>query len=226
MTQAPSKNIYQRINEVRRAVDYVQKEKDVDGKYKVVTHDQVLDQIRNAMVEHGIVIEPHLVSEKVVQDTLMKTTKAPIIRVESVYDINFVNIDEPLDRAITRVSAHALDTGDKAPGKVVTYASKSAMLKVFALVTGEDEERRHEGLNAQGMDPKEYADWNAAIDAVKDGEEGRKLWKQIIAACNKCGDESAVLRLKARLSARNEALRRAAKQAAAAKPAAEDATNG
>src|SRR5258707_145487 len=82
-------NIYQRINKVRETNEYIKKTKDVDGKYKVVTHDQVTAEVRGDLITHGIVIEPYLVAERVVQDTLMfmGSHKNPVIRLEGVVDV-------------------------------------------------------------------------------------------------------------------------------------------
>ena len=51
-------NIYQRINEVRKEVEYVQKDASVSaggGGYKAVTHDMVTAVLRKSLVKHGIV---------------------------------------------------------------------------------------------------------------------------------------------------------------------------
>jgi hypothetical protein len=40
--------------------------------------------------------------------------------------------------------AHAMDSADKSCGKAISYATKYALLKVFALETGEDEESRYQ----------------------------------------------------------------------------------
>ena len=47
------KNIYQRINQVMKSVQYVKKDKAVTGggqNYKAVTHDQVVSVCREALV--------------------------------------------------------------------------------------------------------------------------------------------------------------------------------
>lgn len=139
-------NIYQRLNEVRKAVAYIRKEKEVTGAgtYKVVTHDQVTGEIRESLIEHGIMIVPRLVSSKTV-DTGTTTGKGvPIIRYEPWFEIDFVNIDRPEERVTVPIEAHALDQGDKAPGKAISYATKYAVLKLFSIESGEDEEDRPE----------------------------------------------------------------------------------
>jgi len=62
---------------------------------------------------------------------------------EGEFNIHFVNIDDGSDRLTVRIVGHANDNGDKAPGKAVTYATKSAILKVFAIETGENDESRN-----------------------------------------------------------------------------------
>src|SRR5678815_3545528 len=58
-------NIYQRINEVRKAVESITKDKKVEG-YMAVTHDNVTALTREHFVTHGVVIIPRLLSERTV----------------------------------------------------------------------------------------------------------------------------------------------------------------
>jgi hypothetical protein len=53
-----------------------------------------------------------------------------------------VNIEEPENRITVRLDAHADDYGDKAPGKALSYAVKSAVLKLLMIETGVDDEGR------------------------------------------------------------------------------------
>lgn len=132
-------NIYQRINEVRKAIGYVQKDKAVStggGSYKAVTHDAVTGMVRAALIEHGVVIVPSVVSSVFHQ----KEPEAKQRLYEATFQIEFVNMDEPTDRIVTQQTAHALDNGDKAPGKAMSYATKYAILKLFNIETGESDE--------------------------------------------------------------------------------------
>ena len=61
-----------------------------------------------------------------------------------MYNIHFVNIDDPADRLTVSINAHAADNGDKAPGKCASYATKTAILKALSLETGENDESREE----------------------------------------------------------------------------------
>ena len=136
-------NIYQRINAVRKAIGYVQKDKAVStggGSYKAVTHDAVTGMVRAALIEHGVVIVPSVVSSVF----NAKEPEAKQRLYEATFQIEFVNMDEPTDRIVTHQTAHALDNGDKAPGKAMSYATKYAILKLFNIETGEDEESRYQ----------------------------------------------------------------------------------
>ena len=136
-------NIYQRINAVRKAIGYVQKDKAVStggGSYKAVTHDAVTGMVRSALIEHGVVIVPSVLSAVF----NAKEPEAKQRLYEATYQIEFVNIDDPADRIVTQQNAHALDNGDKAPGKAQSYATKYAILKLFNIETGEDEESRYQ----------------------------------------------------------------------------------
>lgn len=142
-------NIYQRINAVMKDVQYVQKDKAVSGgglNYKAVTHDQVVSVVRASLVNHGIVIEPKQTDGLFItkRDVNAQPTPVKMALYGGRYDIYFVNIDKPSEKACVTVEAHANDNGDKAPGKAITYAVKTAVLKMFFLETGENDESRAE----------------------------------------------------------------------------------
>lgn len=143
--EQPIKNIYQRINAVMQEIDYIKKDKKISGggaNYSAVSHDQVTAMVRDSLVKHGIMIYP----EQVRSEVLVARDKSKDIAMmlyEGEYKIHFVNIDDGQDRVTVQIVGHANDNGDKAPGKAVTYATKSAILKVFAIETGENDESRN-----------------------------------------------------------------------------------
>ncbi|MCP4103652.1 MAG: hypothetical protein GY750_19865, partial [Lentisphaerae bacterium] len=57
-------NIFQRINAVRKEVEYVRKDANVQG-YKAVTHDMVTAVLRDSLINHGIIIAPNLIAAEV-----------------------------------------------------------------------------------------------------------------------------------------------------------------
>lgn len=146
----PKLNIYQRINEVRKKVSYVKKDKKVDGAgYMAVTHDAVTAILRDAMIEFGIVVVPTLTTSTFVETGTTTAKGIPFMRYEGAYEVAFVNCEEPADRTALVVESHAIDQGDKAPGKALSYAVKYAELKIFMLESGEDDEGRAEQKRAK-----------------------------------------------------------------------------
>jgi len=140
-TDMSDRNIYQRINAVMKAVEYVQKDSVIDNKYAAVSHDMVVAVLRKAMVENGLVVRPVQLKGKYVQmRDLEKEIKMHLY--VGRYQVDFVNVDHPEDYCRTVVEGHANDNGDKAPGKAMSYAVKYAMLKTFSLETGESDESR------------------------------------------------------------------------------------
>jgi len=134
------KNIYQRINEVMQAVEYVKKDADVQG-YKAVSHDMVIAVLRKSMVKAGIVTRVEQLKGHFAEMRDLKADRKMHLYVAD-YAIHFVNIDKPEDCVSVTMQAHANDTGDKAPGKAASYAVKYALLKTFSLETGENDESR------------------------------------------------------------------------------------
>lgn len=180
--QPKTLNIYQRLNEVRKKVWYVQKDKTVStggGSYKAATHDAVTALVRNHLIEQGVIIAPKLTASSVV---VVGETKGgtPIIRYEAKYDVDFVNCDNPDDKITLPMEAHANDSGDKAPGKAVSYATKYAILKLFNIETGENEESRVEPYEAiQRLTPDQAANIEALISEVSADKAKFLKWQQV-----------------------------------------------
>ena len=61
------------------------------------------------------------------------------MRMEVTY--RFVNIDKPEEIVEVKTFGDGLDTGDKAPGKAMTYADKYALMKAYKLSTGDDPDK-------------------------------------------------------------------------------------
>ena len=130
-------NIYQRINAVMKEVTYVKRGS--AGQGTGVKYDEAIAVLRPAMVNHGIVMIQQQVGSTV---PLSGSEKQKMY--SSDYVVKLINMDDPTDYAEYPVTAHAMDNGDKAPGKTSTYACKVVLLKAFALETGENDESRAE----------------------------------------------------------------------------------
>jgi len=137
-------NIYQRLNEIRKAVAYVQKDKKVGegGGYMAVTHDAVTRLTRDAMIEHGVMIVPSLIRAQTVLTGTTTAKGIPFVRYEATYEFRVLNVEDKEDCFAIQIESHALDQGDKAPGKALSYAKKYCVLKLLEIESGEEEEER------------------------------------------------------------------------------------
>ena len=147
MSEQAKPNLFQRLNEIRKGVDYIQKDKSVStgasGSYKAVTHDMVTAMTRDLFVKHGVIVLPSLYMSKMSAPLQLDPAKPNRQWLyEATYDFKFINVDDPKEFEIVRIEAHANDNADKAPGKALSYAKKYAILKVLEIETGEDEESR------------------------------------------------------------------------------------
>lgn len=180
-----SMNIYQRINEVRKAIGYIQKDKAVStggGSYKAVTHDAVTGLVRQHLVDKGVVIVPTMVESKFHE----REEGAKQRLYEATYNVQFINVDQPEEVVSVMIQAHALDNGDKAPGKAISYATKYAILKLFNLETGEDEESRYQ---RDDFDVTPFLD---ALRACKTFDELKAAYQQYLPEVRASEDREAI----------------------------------
>lgn len=177
-------NLFQRIVEIRKKVDYIQKTKSVStggGSYKAVTHDEVTGIIREHLNSFGIVCVPNLVTSKA-NDRVGDSKQ---FRYDATYSFDFVNADKPDEKLTIIMEAHAMDNADKAPGKALSYAKKYAVLKLFEIETGEDEESRY----GQEFDVTGYTD---LIKSSKTVDELKTNYVTAFGAANDAKDKTAV----------------------------------
>lgn len=173
-------NIYQRLNLIRSKVAYIKKDKKVET-YNAVSFDGLVAETRQWFIEVGVMIVPSVVQDQML-DTGAKSQKGNTLwRYEGTFQVDFVNCDDPNQVVRVTVSAHANDYGDKAPGKAITYATKSAILKVLYLETGENDEAR----TTSNMTPgDEVADEDLAqmLESIKAADTLEKLLEVYAAA--------------------------------------------
>lgn len=158
-------NIYQRLNEVRKEVKYVQKDAQVANQYKAVTHDQVTSVTRESLVKHGVMVIPTL-----------KLSSMEGGMYAGTFEVSFVNIEVPSDRFSVFVEAHGMDKGDKAPGKALSMATKYAILKVLSLETGENEESR---ADTRKREHEPDPEGKRVLEACESLEQLAKKWKSL-----------------------------------------------
>ena len=156
-------NIYQRILGIMADLHYIQKgDKMVNGQYKYVSHDQVTAAIHPMLVKHGIVTLP-----------TVKDKRQEGNRTEVDLLVYFVNVDDPTDQFSVLSFGYGVDSGDKGPGKAISYAFKMACLKTFCLETGEDPDQNAEAA----YEPVKCLDFDLALPGDLTDKERERLKK-------------------------------------------------
>ena len=142
---ADNATLVERILWVRNRVGTLGKDAQVGtggSTYKAITHDKVTRYLRPKLCQAGIFTAMTCV-EATDADTGAVTGKGrKIVQHRAVFEITFANAHDSGDKLTVRQFAYADDYGDKAPGKAASYAMKYALLKMFMVETGEDDEER------------------------------------------------------------------------------------
>ncbi len=126
-------NIYQKMAEVMKDVQYLTKDDHVSFKstnYKAISEEKVTRTMRDALIKHGLVVFPIKQSRERV---------GTITSVDVTYRLQ--NIEDPNDYIEVVSSGDGADTQDKGAGKAMTYAFKYMFLRTFAIPTGEDPDK-------------------------------------------------------------------------------------
>lgn len=135
-------NIFQKINEVMKAIEYLTKDDKVEfgnTKYKAISEEKVTTAVRKELVKQGIVIIP-IMQESTVTE-LIRTDKSVNQRADVHTRYRIQNIDDVSDFIEVESNGSGVDTQDKAVGKAMTYAYKYMLLRTFAIPTGEDPDK-------------------------------------------------------------------------------------
>lgn len=136
-----------RIMWVRNRVGTLGKDSQVStgsGGYKAISHDKVTGYIRPKLVQAGIFTYMTCVSASDAETGAATGKGRKIVQHRAAFEIHFVNQYKPDDAIVVTQWAYADDYGDKAPGKAASYAMKYALLKMFMIETGEEDEERVE----------------------------------------------------------------------------------
>ena len=128
-----SKNIYQKILEVMKNIEYLSKDDAVafgTTKYRAMSEEKVTMTVRKELIKQGLVVFP--VEQTVEKDGHITTTNTKY---------KMVNTENPEEFVILASSGQGSDTQDKGVGKAMTYSFKYMLLRTFAIPTGEDPDK-------------------------------------------------------------------------------------
>ena len=134
-----SKNLHQRLIEVMRTMGAIAKngQATYGDKYAYHRIDDIDDKLRDALIEHGVVAMVTAIEDRKMNAKFEPADKYGKVKTtwdcECVITIEFVNADNPEDRTKIVGWGQGLDNSDKATGKAISYALKSAYLSAFHL---------------------------------------------------------------------------------------------
>ncbi len=144
-------NIYEKMSFITTEMAVIEKKLQVEmtktKSYKAVSERDVLDNVKPLEEKYRVYSYP-LKREIIDKDTLVKETEyngnitrtnTLFMRLSTIY--RFVNMDKPEEFIDIDTYGDGLDTGDKAPGKAMTYADKYALMKAYKISTGDDPDK-------------------------------------------------------------------------------------
>ena len=139
-----NKNIFQRVAAITAELGAIAKDLTVgegDKAYSATSEATILAAVKPLEEKHGVFsyAVSRTLDQKIVEKPYMWNGEQRLVRlvmatVTEVY--RFVNVDEPTDCLETVSFGTGMDSGDKAPGKAMTYADKYALMKTYKISTG------------------------------------------------------------------------------------------
>ena len=171
-------NIYEKLQAITSEIGVIEKNLNVEitktRSYKAVSERDVLDNVKpleakyrvySYPIERKIIDSDVLVKESEYNGNVTKTNTL-FMRMEVTY--RFVNIDNPDEFVDVKTFGDGLDTGDKAPGKAMTYADKYGLMKAYKLSTGDDPDKDASPKNGYARQGGSFEDMPI--------QEGQKQW--------------------------------------------------
>lgn len=152
-TENKTLSLHQKILNVMKAVEYLQKDDNVEflkTKYKAISEEKVTSIVRKQFVEQGLIMYPF--EQEISKDGNITTTNTKY---------RLVNVDNPEESIVIASSGQGADSQDKGSGKAMTYSFKYALLRTFAIPTGEDPDKIS----------------SAELDDIEKNEKEKKAYK-------------------------------------------------
>lgn len=137
-------NIYQKLVEVRKSVDYLKKESN-SNQYAYTGSAQVLASVRDKINEMGLLLIPRITDKNLLTETIEyvekdKPKKTTTYFTELNMTFTWINSENPDEQIECPWYAQGVDiAGEKGVGKALTYAEKYFILKFFNIPTDKDD---------------------------------------------------------------------------------------
>ncbi len=139
----PTLNLYQKLVQIRRCVEYIQK--NADGfNFKYATETQILGAIRGRMDDLNVFLEMDVVCLDPIKCTVMagpKDNKKPleIDGIKGIYEFKWTNADNPSEYIIKRMIVQDSESDITTVGGLMTYAHRYFLYKFFSVPTDKDD---------------------------------------------------------------------------------------
>lgn len=188
-------NIYEKLNEIINELGIVEKNLNVStgkgGSYKAVSEKDVLDAIKP--IEYKYKIYSYPLNREVIADEQLekistyngKETKtiSQFMRIKTTY--RFINIEKPEEYIDIVSYGDGIDTGDKAPGKAMTYSDKYALMKCYKVSTGDDPDK-------DASDSYNMSNKNQIVNKTANAETKKLISQNIIDLFNKWVEKNKI----------------------------------
>ena len=146
-----SLNIFEKMSLITEEMGVVEKNLKVQvtqsNSYQAVSERDILDNVKPLEKKYRVYSYP--VDRKIVDNYILvketeyngKITKTNTLYMRLEIKYRFVNLDKPEEFIDIITYGDGLDTGDKAPGKAMTYGDKYALMKGYKISTGDDPDK-------------------------------------------------------------------------------------
>ncbi|MGZ0043436.1 ERF family protein [Paenibacillus ottowii] len=167
MSEEIKLNIYQKLLEVRKSVDYLKKESK-SNQYDYTGSAQVLASVRDKINEMGLILIPRIVNKNLISDTVEymdkdRPKKTTTYLTELTMTFTWVNAENPQDTIECPWYTQGVDiAGEKGVGKALTYAEKYFILKFFNIPTDKDDPDAFQSKHGQKASKETLAKIKAA----------------------------------------------------------------
>lgn len=179
------KNIYERMNAVMADMDVLAKASKSGQGYNFASYDSLMGVVHPLFVKHGITM---IVSVDEAKESIIeKGGDKREFRTEVWLSVDFVNIDNPLDRANAKGYGVGTSARDVGPGIATSYGVKQVVLKSLSVPCGDDAEKS--GAQVAKKEEKK----TAAKEKKTETETKKSVYAEIVAKMtSKGGTEETV----------------------------------
>ncbi len=203
-------NIYEKLAAITAELNAVAKNLKVgEGRssYKAVGEADVLAAVKPLEAKYKVysypcgrrIVDSDVITTKRTYNGQESETSKFYMRVETNY--RFVNTENPEETVEITTYGDGVDSGDKAPGKAMTYGDKYALLKAYKIITGDDPDqaasedgqvsRRRSGICCEvcGAPIEDYFNGRDTVPAAALAQRSRERYGKVL--CIKCGKKAA-----------------------------------